>query len=106
MNEQRETLNPYEGGNNPQENTESEDSSQVVDAGVPGQIQYPDREVYAEQAAGYAAGKKDTLYPEGDPRNEGWANPAEREAAPGDETGEETEPAAFTGEDPNREEDR
>lgn len=41
---------------------EGEDSSQVNDAGVPGQIQYPDREVDAERAAAYAGGKEDTLY--------------------------------------------
>jgi hypothetical protein len=43
---------------------ESEDNTQVADAGVPGQIQYPDRVVDAERAAAFAAGKVDTLEPE------------------------------------------
>jgi hypothetical protein len=43
--------------------TESEDSTQVADAGVPGQIQYHDREVDAERAGNFAAGKVDTLNP-------------------------------------------
>ena len=75
--------------------------------GIPGQIQYPDAEVDAERAAAFAAGKEDTLYE--DDENDagksrtGWQNPADRpeeEAAgepgvPGDESGEETEPAAM-----------
>lgn len=40
---------------------EAEDNTQVADAGVPGQIQYPDREVNAERAAAFAAGKVDSL---------------------------------------------
>jgi hypothetical protein len=43
---------------------ESEDNTQVADAGVPGQIQYPDRVVDAERAGAFAAGKVDTLEPE------------------------------------------
>jgi hypothetical protein len=43
-----------------------EDNTQVDDAGVPGQIQYPDREVDAERAAAFAAGKVDSLEPEED----------------------------------------
>jgi hypothetical protein len=45
---------------------EAEDNTQVADAGVPGQIQYPDREVDAERAAAFAAGKVDSLEPEED----------------------------------------
>jgi hypothetical protein len=47
-------------------NEESEDNTQVADAGVPGQIQYPDREVDAERAAAFAAGKVDSLEDEDD----------------------------------------
>lgn len=43
---------------------EAEDNTQVADAGVPGQIQYPDREVDAERAGEFAAGKVETLEPE------------------------------------------
>ena len=43
---------------------ESEDNTQVADAGVPGQILYPERIVDAERAAAFAAGKVDTLEPE------------------------------------------
>jgi hypothetical protein len=46
------------------EAVEAEDNTQVADAGVPGQIQYPDREVDAERAAAFAAGKVDSLEPE------------------------------------------
>jgi len=45
---------------------ESEDNTQVADAGVPGQIMYPEREVDAERAAAFASGKVDTLEPEDD----------------------------------------
>ena len=62
-------------------NVESEDNTQVADAGVPGQIQYPDREVDAERAAAYAGGKEEFLYEEDDPRNEGWTNPADKRTA-------------------------
>lgn len=93
-------------GENPQVGTEAEDDTQTVDAGVPGQIQYPDRAVYAERAAAFAAGKEDTLYPEEDePEDSGRqvraTDTGDRE--PGDETGEETEPAAMRGmgADPN-----
>jgi len=85
-----------------QANVEGDDNSQVVDAGVPGQIQYPDREVYAERAAAFAAGKVDTLYPEEETGDRQVYNTLpERET--GDETGEETEPAAMRGmgTDPN-----
>jgi hypothetical protein len=58
---------------------ESEDNTQTADAGVPGQILYPDREVDAEHAAAFAAGKEDNLYAdEDDPRNATWENPADR----------------------------
>ena len=51
----------------------------MADAGVPGQIQYPDREVDAEHAAAFAAGKEELLYEDpDDPRNETWENPADR----------------------------
>jgi hypothetical protein len=43
---------------------ESQDNTQVADAGVPGQIQYPEREVDAERAGEFAAGKVETLEPE------------------------------------------
>lgn len=88
-----------------QENVEGEDNTQVVDAGVPGQIQYPDREVYAERAAAFAAGKERTLYPEeetGDRQVYATHWDADRET--GDESGEETEPLAMRGGDD--EEDR
>jgi hypothetical protein len=63
-------------------NAESEDNTQVADAGVPGQILYPDREVDAERAAAYAAGKEDLLYEdENDPRNVTWENPADKRTA-------------------------
>jgi hypothetical protein len=61
---------------------ESQDNTQVADAGVPGQIQYPDREVDAERAAAFAAGKEDTLFDdENDPRNVTWENPADKRTA-------------------------
>lgn len=47
-------------------NEESEDNTQVADAGVPGQIQYPERIVDAERAAAFAGHKVDTLEPEDD----------------------------------------
>lgn len=89
-----------------QVNEESEDNTQVADAGVPGQIAYPDREVYAEQAAAFAAGKADTLYPEDE--DDAVETDDDGNPLPGDETGEETEPAAMRGPDadPNDEEDR
>jgi hypothetical protein len=69
MTKAEETTNP---------NAESEDNTQVADAGVPGQIQYPDREVDAEHAAAYAGGKEEHLYEDpDDPRNETWENPAD-----------------------------
>jgi len=84
-------------------NEESTDNTQVADAGVPGQIQYPDREVDAERAAGFAAGKVDSLYDDENDAGKsrtGWQNPADRPTeeqgepgVPGDESGEETEPA-------------
>lgn len=88
------------------ENQESEDNTQVADAGIAGQIQYPDREVDAERAAAFAAHKEDTMYD--DDENEagksrvGWQNPADRPTegepgVPGDETGEETEPEGVGG---------
>jgi hypothetical protein len=43
---------------------ESQDNTQVADAGVPGQILYPERVVDAERAGNFAAGKVDTLEPE------------------------------------------
>lgn len=52
--------------------------------GIEGQILYPDPEVDAERAAGFAAGKYDTLYPEDNDDNgtghsrSGWQNPADR----------------------------
>jgi len=59
---------------------DTDDNTQVDDAGVPGQIQYPDRTVDAERAAAYAAGKEDTLYDEDDPRfYSGWQNPADND---------------------------
>jgi hypothetical protein len=54
---------------------ESEDNTQVADAGVPGQIMYPEREVDAERAGEFAAGKVDTLEPEDE------ADEADEEAA-------------------------
>jgi hypothetical protein len=49
---------------------ESEDNTQVADAGVPGQILYPERVVDAERAGAFAAGKVDTLEPEEDEESE------------------------------------
>lgn len=58
---------------------EAEDNTQVADAGVPGQIQYPDRTVDAERAAAFAAGKVDSLDPDDeDGTRSGWQNPADR----------------------------
>lgn len=98
------TANPYdrdERGSKDQRSDESEDNTQVADAGVPGQIAYPDREVNAERAAAYAAGKEETLYEDG---QAGWQNPADapgnlqgEPGEPGDETGEETEPEGVGG---------
>lgn len=83
---------------------ESEDNTQVADAGVPGQIMYPDREADAARAGEYAAGKRDTLYEEDESGTTGWTNPAERSGevegepgVPGDESGEETEPEGVGG---------
>ena len=47
-------------------NEESQDNTQVADAGVPGQIQYPERIVDPERAGAFVAGKVDTLEPEED----------------------------------------
>jgi len=90
------------------ERVESEDNTQVADAGIPGQIQYPDREVDAERAAAFAAGKEDSLYDDDNTNDAGksrigWQNPADRPTedapgepgVPGDESGEETEPLAM-----------
>lgn len=61
--------------------------------GIEGQIIYPDREVDAERAAAFAAGKEDSMYDDDD--NEagksrtGWQNPADR---PTEVQNEETEP--------------
>lgn len=49
---------------------ESEDNTQVADAGVPGQILYPEREVDAERAGEFAAGKVDTLDPDAEERTD------------------------------------
>jgi hypothetical protein len=60
---------------------EAEDNTQVADAGVPGQIQYPDREVDSERAAAFAGGKVDTLYDDENDAGKsrlGWQNPADR----------------------------
>lgn len=46
--------------------------------GIEGQIIYPDREVDAERAAAFAAGKVDTLNPDEDKDESGWQNPADR----------------------------
>ena len=75
-----------------QENVESDDNTQVADAGVPGQIEYPDRVVDAERAAAFAAGKVPTLDPDDEDNLDDDGEPL-----PGDETGEETEPAAMRG---------
>jgi len=45
---------------------ESEDNTQTADAGVPGQILYPERVVDAERAGAFVAGDVDTLEPEED----------------------------------------
>lgn len=47
--------------------------------GIEGQLIYPDREVDAARAAGWAAGKEDSLYPDDeDGTRDGWQNPADR----------------------------
>lgn len=45
---------------------DSDDNTQVGDAGIPGQIQYPERVVDAERAGEFAAGKVDRLTDEDD----------------------------------------
>lgn len=99
------TANPYEheGDNEPTQGEDSTDTTQVADAGIEGQIQYPDREVDAERAAAFAAHKVDSLHPD-KPEESGWQNPADRpgeeqvvDQEPGDETGEETEPEGVGG---------
>lgn len=48
-------------------NEETEPQAELEDGpGVEGQIQYPEHEVDAERAAGFAGGKYDTLEPEED----------------------------------------
>ena len=81
-------------GSNPQVNKTTDDNTQVVDAGVPGQIQYPDVEVDAERAAAFAAGKEDSLFDEDDPRYEeaGWHNPADNPQSAEQREKNETEP--------------
>lgn len=54
----------------PEENPESEDNTQVADAGVPGQILYPERVVDAERAGAFVAGDVDTLEPEDEDEEE------------------------------------
>ena len=72
----------------------------MADAGVPGQIQYPDREVDAEHAAAFAAGKEDNLYAdEDDPRNVTWENPADDRRSPAQKEANETEPEPLLNED-------
>lgn len=47
--------------------------------GIEGQIIYPDREVDAERAAAWAAGKETSLYPDDEDGSQvGWQNPADR----------------------------
>ena len=53
-----------------EETEPTEDDTQVDDAGVPGQIQYPDRVVDAERAAAFAAGKVPTLDPDDEVEDE------------------------------------
>jgi hypothetical protein len=54
--------------------------------GIPGQIHYPDREVDAERAAAWAAGKEDSLYPDDEEGDRvGWQNPADRSTEVQDE---------------------
>lgn len=54
--------------------------------GIEGQIIYPDREVDAARAAGWAAGKEDSLYPDDEEGDRvGWQNPADRSAEVQDE---------------------
>jgi hypothetical protein len=68
--------------------------------GVPGQIQYPDPEVQAEQAGDFVAGKTDSLYPDDEEgTRSGWQNPAdrpeeERTVDEDDQAPEQTEPEA------------
>lgn len=63
------------------ENQEEREAAGLDTSGIPGQIVYPDREVDAERAAAFAAGKVDNLDPraDDDPAYEsGWENPADR----------------------------
>jgi hypothetical protein len=48
------------------EETEPQAEELEDNAGVPGQILYPEREVDAERAAAFAGGKVDSLEPEED----------------------------------------
>jgi hypothetical protein len=60
------------------EETEPQAEEEFDNPGIEGQILYPDPEVDAEHASAFAGGKEDSLYPDGDPRNDGWTNPADR----------------------------
>jgi len=58
--------------------------------GIPGQIVYPDREVDAERAGEWVAGKADSLYPDDeDGERVGWENPADRSTEVQDEESDE-----------------
>jgi len=67
--------------------TTNEETEPVADMeddgvnGIEGQIIYPDREVDAERAGEWVAGKADSLYPDDeDGERVGWENPADRSA--------------------------
>jgi hypothetical protein len=72
-------------------NTTSEETEPLADEvdevnGITGQIIYPDREVDAERAAAWAAGKEDSLYPDDEEGDRvGWQNPADRSTEVQDE---------------------
>ena len=82
---------------NPNDETTNEETEPTADPellddgpGIPGQIEWPDREVDATRAGEWAAGKVDSLYPD-DENGErvGWENPADRSTEVTDESDRE-----------------
>ena len=80
-----ESTNPnveHEPGDVTGEETEPEamrSTTMGVDAGIPGQIEYPEVNVDAERAAAFAGGKVDSLDPDDEEgERDGWQNPADR----------------------------
>jgi hypothetical protein len=90
-------------GQNPQVGQEADNSTHGLDAGVPGQIQYPDAEINAERAAAYAGGKEDTLFDDDDTDGT-WVNPADNRSEEQVERNE-TEPEEMRHESPEQKEE-